>query len=31
MFPDDLIPRATQILLPRWSTPDERSAWLARA
>ncbi len=31
MFPDDLIPRATQILLPRWLTPDERSAWLAQA
>jgi|GEM_PF-2523400 len=31
MFPDDLIPRATQILLPRWTTPDERSAWLAQA
>lgn len=31
MFPDDLIPRATQVLLPRWATPDERSAWLAQA
>jgi len=31
MFPDDLIPRATQILLPQWTTPDERSAWLAQA
>lgn len=31
MLPDDLIPRATQVLLPRWATPDERSAWLAQA
>lgn len=31
MFPDDLIPRATQVLLPRWTTSDERSAWLAQA
>jgi hypothetical protein len=31
MLPDDLIPRTTQILLPRWLTPDERSAWLAQA
>ncbi len=31
MLPDDLIPRATQVLLPRWLTPDERSAWLAQA
>ena len=30
-LPDDFLPRATQLLLPRFSTPDEREAWLAQA
>jgi hypothetical protein len=30
-LPDDFIPRATQLLLPRFATPDEREAWLAQA
>ena len=30
-LPDDFLPRATQLLLPRLATPDEREAWLAQA
>ncbi|MBK8138243.1 MAG: toll/interleukin-1 receptor domain-containing protein [Chloroflexi bacterium] len=30
-LPDDFLPRTTQLLLPRLSTPDEREAWLAQA
>ena len=30
-LPDNFLPRATQLLLPRFATPDEREAWLAQA
>lgn len=30
-LPHNFLPRATQVLLPRLSTPDEREAWLAQA
>lgn len=30
-LPDDFLPRATQLLLPRFATSDEREAWLAQA
>jgi hypothetical protein len=30
-LPDNFLPRATQLLLPRLSTADEREAWLAQA
>lgn len=30
-LPDNFLPRATQLLLPKFATPDEREAWLAQA